>query len=163
MTPTIVRFCSEARAVSGTSTCKRSVMLRSAFSLGRTAFSPLAAASQKAAGWITIPTRDMYTPHHPGRLTKKHDKRWWQPRLPALASEMCPNELGKGDRRKKNQQKRQQSITEAARRNEGIKRNKIRRFLRWTATKEKIQSVYLDYANILRERALAGPRPPSIE
>ena len=80
---------------------------------------------------------------------------WWQPLLPALAAERCPEVEGKGNRRKKMQQRKQQSIWDHARRKEGHRRAKIFAQLKREKEDEKVRQVYRDYAEMLRAKALA--------
>ena len=80
---------------------------------------------------------------------------WWQPLLPALAPELVPNTPGKGNRKKKMQQRRAQSVTDHARRKEGHRRAAIFRRWKYEAETDKVRQVYRDYAEILRAQALA--------
>ena len=89
---------------------------------------------------------------------------WWQPRLPALANEMCPNVEGKGNRKKRNTQKLQQIVTDHARRKEGVRRKHVYQALKLQEHHERTRQVYRDYAEELRaranrNRAAAGPSP----
>lgn len=82
------------------------------------------------------------------------EAHWWQPVLPALASIAVPHALGKGNRRKKMQQKAYQIICMHARRKEGTRRNQILRKLAWQKHLEKIRGVYREYGELLRRKAV---------
>ena len=126
--------------------------------LGR-ALSPLVLATQKAAGWVAMPVRTAVSTTATD-LTKKGSRgggqQWWQPVLPALAAQMCPNEKGKGRGLRNQQKKRQQVVSMHTRRKEGARRSNIKRMTRWLDTKEKIQRVYHKYATMLQQKALAS-------
>ena len=89
-------------------------------------------------------------------VARRPDKRWWQPVLPALASEVAPHILGKSsNRRRKMQQKTQQIYAMQARRIEGNKRNRILREQKHAKAAERVRQVYRDYAEYLQEKARA--------
>ena len=83
--------------------------------------------------------------------------------LPALAAHVRDSWKGKGRALRNHQKKTQQKIAMHMRRKEGIRRNSIKRVNRWLDTKERVQRVYLEYATILQQKALAskGLPPPS--
>lgn len=97
----------------------------------------------------------------PIRTVRGGVQRWWQPVLPALASEMAHWEPGKGRKRKRMQQKRQQIISMHARRKEGERRNRIMRTVKWQDAHDKVRGIYEQYAAVLKGKAVAGPVPPS--
>ena len=89
----------------------------------------------------------------PGRphAGKKHGT-WWQPLLPALAAERCAYIAGKGsNKRKINQQRRQQSVWDIAKRKESKRRRAIFTTLKKDATRERVHQVYAEYAEFLRQ------------
>ena len=89
--------------------------------------------------------------HH--KAAKSRSGVWWQPRIQALAPDMCPDEPGKGSRRKKMQQKKMQIVTDHARRKEGERRKGIFNQLKKQAHHDRVKQVYRDYAEELRRRA----------
>jgi hypothetical protein len=91
----------------------------------------------------------------PPRRPGKSNAQWWQPLLPALAAERCPEVEGKGNRRKKMQQRKQQSVWDHARRKEGQRRSQIFAQLKREKEDEKVRQVYRDYAEMLRAKAIA--------
>ena len=83
--------------------------------------------------------------------------QWWQPVLPALASKVAADLPGRpSNRRKRLQQRKQQTIAMHARRLEGARRNRVIQELKNQAHKEKTMEVYRQYAEILRSEALAS-------
>ena len=78
---------------------------------------------------------------------------WWQPLLPALAPDLVPNTLGKGNRKKKMQQRRAQSVTDHARRREGHRRAKMINKMKEEEHHDRVRGVYQDYARLLQEAA----------
>lgn len=86
---------------------------------------------------------------------------WWQPMLPALAPQLVPNTPGKGNRKKKMQQRRAQSVTMQARRIEGNRRASIFRKLKNEEHHDKVKDIYRQYAEMLRAKAGAGAAPTS--
>ena len=76
---------------------------------------------------------------------------WWQPVLPALASKVAADLPGRpSTRRKKMQQRKQQTIAMHARRTEGARRNRVIQELKDQANRAKTMDVYRQYAEILR-------------
>lgn len=92
----------------------------------------------------------------PSRCLSNH---WWQPVLPALADLMRPNEKGKGAKRKKQQKRMQQVITNHARRQVGVARNRIERAEGWLERKRRVQDIYKQYAKILQAKAKKPDTP----
>ncbi|KAL1526388.1 hypothetical protein AB1Y20_015101 [Prymnesium parvum] len=121
------------------------------------ALTPLVATAQRAAGWVAGPTRWAST-----QKRKWGEKKWWQPVLPALAKLMLPKEKGKGRGLKRQQKRMQQVMAMAARRREGVRRNKMIRAARWEETKRKVQDIYTQYAKILQRDAAKGVPPPQL-
>ena len=82
---------------------------------------------------------------------------WWQPLLPALAPDLVPNTMGKGNRKKKMQQRRAQSVTDHARRREGQRRSKMFSKMKEEEHHDRVRAVYQDYARLLQETARTRP------
>ena len=88
----------------------------------------------------------------PGRMAGKGNAVWWQPLLPALATERAHMIGGQGGNdRKKNQQRYQQSLWDTAKRIESERRTAIFNTLKRDARMEKVKAVYSQYADFLRE------------
>lgn len=79
---------------------------------------------------------------------------WWQPLLPALAKEQCPDVEGKGNRRKRMQQRQQQRLWNVAIRREGVRRNAVFEQHKREREAEKVKEVYRQYGEMLQEKAL---------
>ena len=82
-----------------------------------------------------------------------HKPRWWQPTFRCLAPLKHPQVPGKGVRRKKMQQKIQQTMDMRARAKEGHRRNAILMHRKEGYANERVREVYRQYAEILRSKA----------
>ena len=131
-------------------------------------WSPLAAATQKVAGLFAMPTRTPVSTTASnlkplGRGSGKKSKKWWQPILPALASEMFPNIQSTTNRRTKRfQMRQQQSYSMHHRRIEGRKRNEVLRQQKLRKSYDDVQEIYNQYAHILRAEALKAKAAPEL-
>lgn len=114
-------------------------------------FPPLTPASPLAAA-IASPLLFLNQVRH--RRAGNKNGVWWQPLLPALAAEKCPEVEGKGKRRKRFQQRVQQSKWSHAIRIEGTRRNKIYETLKKERETERIRELYREYGEMLRQKAL---------
>lgn len=114
-------------------------------------FPPLTPASPLAAA-IASPLLFLNQVRH--RRAGNKNGVWWQPLLPALAAEKCPEVQGKGKRRKRYQQRVQQSKWSHAIRIEGTRRNKIYETLKKESEADRIRELYREYGEMLRQKAL---------
>ena len=81
---------------------------------------------------------------------------WWQPLMPALAPSIVSDTPGKGNRKKKMQQRRAQSVTNDARRIEGHRRAALFRQMKADQHLQRVRDVYDQYGNLLRSAVLSG-------
>ena len=124
---------------------------------GRLARSPIAALVPAAL--TLLPVREAHAKSRGAwgsRGAGKGNAVWWQPLLPALAPYLVPNTPGKGNRKKKMQQKRAQTVTNHAIRIEGQRRSRIFSELKKLAHHEKVREVYRDYAAQLARGATSS-------
>ena len=96
--------------------------------------------------------------HALGAVRHGFRTHWWQPVLPALASKVAADLPGRpSTRRKKMQQRKQQTIAMHARRTEGARRNRVMQEQKDQASRAKTMDVYRRYADILRQEAQERP------
>jgi len=89
-----------------------------------------------------------------GRQDGQRNGVWWQPMHRALAPEVAPYLEGKGNQRKKLQQRQQQRVFDTARRKEGVRRNRMFKQLNQERVQEEVRQVYRRWGELLRQNAL---------
>ena len=115
-----------------------------------------AAVASAAAAPVAASAPLLQLLRHKGNRAGRGNGVWWQPLLPALAPQLVPETPGKGNRKKKMQQRRAQSVTDHARRKEGHRRSAIFAQLNREAHHDRVRQVYRDHAELLRRGALEG-------
>ena len=128
-------------------------VLRVASTLHRTIQAPLV-PTQSGFGAPTFASAIGALRH---KMAGRRNAVWWQPLLPALAPQLVPNTPGKGNRKRKMQQRRAQSVTNHARRKEGERRAMIFTRLKEEKHTDQVRAVYQEYAERLRASAMKSP------
>ena len=107
-------------------------------------------------GVTSLQVRWKSQPHHTSRVyNARKTGMWCQPLLKALAPLYAPGEPGRGRSRKKAMQKKQQIMQDHAIRQAGHRRKSYFRNLRIQKEHDAVRGVYREYADILRQKALA--------